>query len=243
MLRLTPGDEPGVSRVQPRCRRSHAPRSDTKCVMKYRIAVDEAGRGCWAGPLVVGAVAIPLDNPPLVPKGLTDSKRLTARARTALEPQVQAWASAWGVGAASALEVDTLGVTAASRLAGHRALASIWMTIDPADIHEVLLDGSHDYLTGPTPKGVQVPVPTVWTMAKADLVDVACSGASVLAKVEHDRLMGELAVEFPEYGWLKNQGYPTPAHSEAVRVHGLSEHHRFTWAAPGSGKNASRKEK
>src|SRR6478609_4204972 len=98
--------------------------------------VDEVGRGAWAGPVAVGAAVTGLRRPP---EGLTDSKLLTERRRTALAPVLADWVTAYAIGQASAEECDALGMTAALRLAAVRALASL-----PVEPDAVILDGKHD---------------------------------------------------------------------------------------------------
>lgn len=204
--------------------------------MPYRIAMDEAGRGSWAGPLVCGAVLVPLGDPDALlaaaPDGLTDSKRLTPKRREALIAPIKAWVSAWATGHATPQEIDALGIQTASRLAAHRAIAGL--RTDLALVEHILLDGNVDYITGSVPgKTAPHPLPPVRTLIKADLTDPACSAASILAKVRHDHVITVLAARHPQYNWTKGMGYPTPAHAAAVREHGLSSQHRRTWAVPG----------
>lgn len=201
--------------------------------MEHRIGIDEAGRGSWAGPLVVGACLIPLENCDEPPAGLTDSKKLTPKRRAALVDPIRAWATAWATGHATPHEIDALGVTKASRLAAHRALHRL--RFDLRDVDHVLLDGNVDYITGPTPgkagRAFALHLPPVRTLVKADLTDPACSAASILAKTHHDHVIAALAAHYPQYNWLSGMGYPTAAHAEAVREHGLSNQHRRSWGA------------
>lgn len=199
----------------------------------YRVACDEAGRGSWAGPLIVGAVAVPVDYEVLPPEGLTDSKKLTPRRRMFLIPGILDWVSYAGTGHATPHEIDTLGVTVASRLAAHRALSKLRLPLEEVD--HILLDGNIDYITGTVQgKKSPEPLPEVRTLVKADLTDPACSAASILAKVHHDEVITVLSGAYPEYNWLKGMGYPTAAHAEAVREHGLSNQHRKSWKMPQS---------
>ena len=196
-------------------------------------AMDEVGRGAIGGPVSVGLVV--LDASVVEPlAGVRDSKLLTAARREALVPQVRQWAVAWGVGHAEAAEVDAWGIVGALRLAGHRALAGCGVLPDV-----VLLDGSHDWLTPPDPPELVAPdlgavvAPPVTTRVKADLRCAAVAAASVLAKVERDARMVELAGRFPVYGWDGNKGYGSAAHLDAVRTHGPCEEHRRSWNLPG----------
>ena len=206
--------------------------------MIYRIGIDEAGRGCWAGPLVVGAVAMPLHDFGTPPVGLTDSKKLSPKKRRSLVEPIKQWALASSTGHVTPYEIDQLGVTMASRLAAHRAL--IRLHIDLSDVEYILLDGNQNYITGKvtnlhtTFARPFMKIPRVETLIKADLTDPLCSGASILAKVHHDHIMARLALAHPEYRWEGNQGYPTIDHAESVTAHGLTNQHRKSWGFPGS---------
>ncbi len=197
------------------------------------VCVDEVGRGALAGPASVGAVVIDATvKRPLT--GVRDSKLLSAAAREALVPRIGAWAAASSVGHASPDEIDEHGILTALRLAGRRAIASLDVAVDV-----VLLDGNHDWLTIPEQAGlfdpssqIEVVVPRVVMMVKADQSCSGVAAASVLAKVERDAHMAQLAAQFPEYGWDVNKGYASPAHMEALRTIGPSEQHRRSWNLP-----------
>ena len=201
---------------------------------RWLAAVDEVGRGALAGPVTVGVVLVDL-SVTSAPKGLRDSKLLTPEARTALAPRLRRWAPAYAVGHASALEIDTIGILRALRLAGERALRELPERPDLA-----LLDGSYDWMSRPArddqPSLFDDPEPDepepalpVTTMIKADLRCAGVAAASVLAKTERDRLMIGLAQRFPTYGWAVNKGYATPEHREALREYGPCEQHRRSW--------------
>lgn len=196
-------------------------------------AADEVGRGALCGPVSIGMVAIS-ERTGTAPQGVRDSKLLSAPARQALVPKVQRWAEAWSVGHASPAEIDQFGMTAALRIAGHRALAGLGV-----EIGHVLLDGNHDYLSLPSQEGLfgdpewTVRVPPVTTRIKGDLTCAAVAAASILAKTERDRIMTGLDVDFPGYGWAENKGYASPVHLEALGRLGFSEHHRQSWTIAG----------
>jgi ribonuclease HII len=178
-----------------------------------RVAgVDEVGRGAWAGPVIVCAAVTDLSAPP---DGLTDSKALTARRRTAIADALEGWLSAYAFGSASAQEIDDAGMTEALRRAAVRALEAL-----PDRPDAVILDGGHNFLGGPSWP--------VRTEVKADLRSVTVAAASVLAKVHRDALMAELGCE--EYAFADNAGYPSPAHQEALRRLGPTDHHRLSWS-------------
>ncbi|GAA1113285.1 ribonuclease HII [Nocardiopsis composta] len=175
--------------------------------------VDEVGRGAWAGPVVVCAAVA---GPAPVPEGLTDSKRLTPKRRTAMAELLRPWVADHAVGRAEAEEIDALGMTAALRLAADRALRGLSRRPDA-----VILDGKHDYLGRPW---------AVRTQVKADLTSASVAAASVLAKVYRDTWMAGLDAEHPGYGFATAAGYPSPVHRAALAEHGPTPYHRMTWS-------------
>ncbi|MEJ5945352.1 ribonuclease HII [Pseudokineococcus basanitobsidens] len=189
--------------------------------------MDEVGRGALAGPVSVG-VAVVDAGTPTAPVGLRDSKLLSPDAREVLAPRVRRWALACAVGHASAGEVDALGVVRALRLAGRRALAGLGL--EPG---VVVLDGSHDWLSTPRPRGAaRADAWAVRTQVKADLRCAAVAAASVVAKTERDALMRDLGSADPRYGWVGNKGYSAPDHLAALRRHGPGVQHRRSWRLP-----------
>ena len=193
--------------------------------------VDEVGRGALAGPVTVGVVLVHAGTRS-APVGLRDSKLLTPAAREVLAPRLRRWAAAWAVGHAEAGEIDALGITAALRLAGCRALAELGQRPSV-----VLLDGSHDWLTAGGQASLldapdEAPLPPVVTRVKADLTCAAVAAASVLAKTTRDRIMAGHHLADPRYGWHENKGYSAPGHLEALAEHGPCELHRRSWRLP-----------
>lgn len=203
--------------------------------------MDEVGRGSLAGPVSVGVVVVDATTRS-GPRGVADSKLLTAAARTALVPALSRWGVARAVGHASAAEIDAVGIIAALRLAGQRALAAAAATVGPVDA--VVLDGSHDWLTPPaqgalfdeTPADVAATPaygePVVHLRVKADRSCATVAAASVLAKCERDALMVDLAAEHPAYRWDSNKGYASDEHVAALRELGPSPWHRRSWRLP-----------
>ena len=172
------------------------------------------------------------------PKGVADSKLLSPAARVALLPALRRWGVARAVGHASAEEIDTIGIIAALRLAGTRALETVAQEVGPVDV--VLLDGSHDWLTRPAQGDLfsvddeQVDAgPRVHVRVKADLSCASVAAASVLAKCERDAMMVGLAADHPHYRWDENKGYASPEHMAALRELGPSVLHRRSWRLPG----------
>ncbi|MTD16677.1 ribonuclease HII [Nakamurella sp. YIM 132087] len=208
--------------------------------------MDEVGRGALAGPVSVGVVVV-TERIGRVPTGLRDSKLLTAAARQSLAPVVRRWVGEWAVGHASPDEIDAVGIIAALRLAGRRALHQLSGPVDA-----VLLDGNHDYLTEPDPglfpedslvpaayaglaEGLAVPPALVRTRIKADLTCAGVAGASVLAKTTRDAMLVSLADTHPEYQFEVNKGYGTSEHVAALRRVGPSVVHRRSWNLPVAG--------
>lgn len=199
-------------------------------------AVDEVGRGALAGPVSVGVVLVDETVKP-APAEVRDSKLLSPQARERLVPRLRQWAPAYGVGHASPQEIDEVGILAALRLAGQRALdQAAGSGLVPS---LVLLDGKHDWWTPPEQVGLFAPwdestVP-VRTQIKADMTCAAVAAASVLAKVERDTLVVALAADGhvdPAYGLAVNKGYASPGHLDALRRLGPTTHHRRSWRLP-----------
>lgn len=176
--------------------------------------IDEVGRGAWAGPVTVAAV-VPA---PEHLRGIRDSKQLGRPEREVAADAVRGWAVAFGVGHASHEECDELGMTAALRAAGHRALAQLDAMGYAPD--RIVLDGNHDYLA----LGARVT-----TVIKGDATCLAVAAASCVAKVTRDRIMREEAVHYPPYDFESNVGYPAPVHKAALAGYGPSAIHRRSW--------------
>ena len=178
------------------------------------VGIDEVGRGAWAGPATVAAVV----SAPEHVRGIRDSKLLTRDERTRAAATVRDWAVAIGIGHASYDECDALGMTAALRTAGQRALAQIAQQGYEPD--RIILDGNHDYLAGGT---------RVTTVVKGDVSVLVVAAASCVAKVTRDAMMAEEAEHYPPYEFESNVGYPAPAHQCALRGYGPSAIHRRSW--------------
>ncbi|WP_377641604.1 ribonuclease HII [Oryzobacter terrae] len=228
---MTPAPRGGPGR-KPSLRVERALQRDGHRVL---AGMDEVGRGALAGPVTVGVVVID-ETCRSAPQGVRDSKLLVPHARERMVPRIQRWALAHAVGHASAAEIDEIGIIAALRLAGTRALAACGVVPDL-----VILDGNHDWLTSPEDVGLlafahedTVLTPPVTTMIKADLTCSSVAAASVIAKVTRDRIMVGLGEEDPTYGWVENKGYAAPEHIDALRSHGPSDWHRRSWRLPGT---------
>ncbi len=174
--------------------------------------VDEAGRGPLAGPVCAAAVILDPARP--IP-GVGDSKQLSPKRREALEVAIQSQCLAWVVAYASAAEIDAINILQASLLAMSRAVAALHPP--PA---RVLVDGNQ----GPV---CHCPVQTI---IRGDALIPAIGAASILAKVARDRLMCQLDLDYPGYGFATHKGYPTLAHRAALRRLGPCPEHRRTFA-------------
>lgn len=174
--------------------------------------VDEAGRGPWAGPVSAGAVIL---NPDDIPEGIDDSKALTEARRDALAVQIRTRALAWGVGFASVEEIEELNILGATGLAMCRAIEAMALTPVAA-----LVDGNYRFKL---PCDVQ-------TVVKGDSLSLTIGAASILAKTARDRLMIDLAAQYPDYGFERHKGYAAPAHIAALERHGPCPAHRPSWA-------------
>lgn len=179
----------------------------------YQVAgVDEAGRGPLAGPVVAAAVILDSATPV---EGIKDSKRLSAVKREALSAEIKASALAWSIASASVEEIDSLNILQASLLAMKRAVDSL--SLSP---RVVLVDGN------------RAPALTCecYTAVKGDAWVSAIGAASILAKVERDRIMLEADRLLPNYGFASHKGYPTRVHIEALEREGVSAIHRRSYA-------------
>jgi len=195
-------------------------------------AMDEVGRGSPFGPCCVAVVVVDA-SVGAFPPTLRDSKLVSRGARERLVEPLRRWVRDAAVGAASAREIDSWGLTAALRLAGQRALAQL--SLCPGVI---ILDGSYDWLSPPAEASLMGPdypdviVGEVRTRVKADQFCASVAAASVLAKVHRDALMSDFAISVPGYDLEHNMGYATATHLAALRALGPSEHHRLSWRLP-----------
>jgi ribonuclease HII len=174
--------------------------------------VDEVGRGPLAGPVVAAAVILERTR---IPKGLNDSKQLTAERREELFPQILERAVAVGIGEASVDEIDLVNIRQATHLAMARAVRALSVAAAFA-----LVDGND---------APALPCPCD-TLIGGDARSVSIAAASIVAKVTRDRMMERLHGEHPHYGWLTNKGYGTEEHLAALGRHGVTPHHRRSFA-------------
>lgn len=174
-----------------------------------RIAgVDEVGRGPLAGPVTAAAVVLDVT---CLPDGLNDSKKLTPKRRKLVEAQILKQAAV-SIAHATVEEIDNLNILRASHLAMERAVAAL----DPPPDY-LLIDGNM------VPKGLKLPAEAV---VKGDGKSLSIAAASIVAKEARDRIMEDLAQQFPGFGWEKNAGYPSRQHRDALKSLGVTPHHR-----------------
>ena len=181
--------------------------------------IDEAGRGPWAGPVVAAAVVLPPTSA-IAGRlaGVRDSKQLTPRQRERLYPLIQEAAAAWGVGVASAEEIDGLGILPATRLAMERAVMAL--ALPP---QALLIDA------------VRLPALSLpqHSLFHGDALCLSIAAASIIAKVTRDRLMVEMDALYPGYGFARHKGYGTRAHAQALESLGVCDTHRRSFAPIG----------
>jgi len=177
---------------------------------KIIVGIDEVGRGPLAGPVMAAAVILSSEI-----EGLADSKKLSALRREKLFNQIIS-TSKVAIGSASVEEIDEINILQASLLAMQRAYNQLEIKADL-----VLIDGN---------KAPKLNALEIQTIIGGDAKIPVISAASIIAKVTRDKLMNELAQDFPEYAWSKNAGYGTKTHLDAIAKYGITKHHRMSFA-------------
>jgi ribonuclease HII len=170
---------------------------------------DEAGRGCLAGPVFAAAVILPKNFKHEI---LNDSKKLSAKQRFLLKDEIISKAIAWNVAFLDNNAIDELNILRASIKAMHMAIDGLKKKPE-----FLLIDGNRFYPYGKTGHA---------TIVKGDGLYFSIAAASVLAKTFRDEYMNKIDLEYPQYGWSKNKGYPTAVHKAAIMKHGISPYHR-----------------
>ena len=182
--------------------------------------IDEAGRGPWVGPVVAGAVVFFTRNiNPVLLKSLNDSKKLSSKKREELFELIIKESNlgnlSYGIGEASAQEIDKINILQATFNAMRRAVDNLSVAPDIA-----LIDGN------------QIPRPfkcKVKTVIKGDAISMSIAAASIVAKVYRDNLLKDLAIKYPQYGFEKNAGYGTKVHIDALQKYGITPEHRKSY--------------
>lgn len=195
-----------------RLTKKHTPLQSCMHPGRIEAGCDEAGRGCLAGPVFAAAVVL---KPGFRCEELNDSKQLSERERNRLRPIIEQSAMCYAVEMCTPDEIDELNILWASVKAMHKALSRLTVTPE-----HILIDGNrfHPFQ--------QIPHTCV---IKGDGKYLSIAAASVLAKTYRDEYMQNLHNQFPVYGWMHNKGYPTRAHREAIKQHGITIHHRQTF--------------
>jgi ribonuclease HII len=179
---------------------------------KIEAGLDEAGRGCYAGPVFAAAVILPKDfHHPL----LNDSKKLTVQQRNLLLPIIEKESICMSVASISNIEIDEINILQASFKAMHKAIETLF-----SQPQHLLIDGNQFLPYNNIPHTCIV---------KGDGKMASIAAASILAKTYRDEFMQKLDKEFPQYGWAKNKGYGTLQHRQAIAKFGLCEHHRKSY--------------
>jgi ribonuclease HII len=182
----------------------------------FIAGLDEAGRGCLAGPVVASAVILPINDDTLARfDGVRDSKQLTMQARERLYDVILQHALAVGVGTGSVELIDQINILQATKHAMCVALTQL--SLQP---HALLLDALLLH-------NIALPQRSI---IKGDARCLSIAAASIIAKVTRDRLMRQLHQQYPLYGFDQHKGYGTPAHIEALHTHGASPIHRTTFS-------------
>ena len=178
---------------------------------KLICGLDEAGRGCLAGPVVAAACILDPDN---IPSGIDDSKKLTAIQREDLHPAITGSAISWSIGIIDNEIIDKINILEASKKAMIQAIENLAVKPDYLLIDHVELNDL---------KIIQK------SYIKGDERIISIGAASILAKVGRDRIMEEFHMKYPQYNWKSNKGYPTKEHREAIREYGPCHLHRRTF--------------
>jgi ribonuclease HII len=180
---------------------------------KYVCGVDEVGRGCFAGPVVVGAVIFPVGCGLI--EGVADSKLLKASKRDILAPKIKENALSWSIAEVGVEVINEVGIGRATQLAFMEAVKNL---STPPDF--VLIDA---FYISDLIREIQKP------LKDGDKISYSISAASIIAKVYRDTLMENLHKDYPDYNFAKHKGYGTKEHREAIRNYGLTELHRTSF--------------
>lgn len=180
---------------------------------RYICGLDEVGRGCFAGPVVVGAVVFPEDVK--LPEGIADSKLLRPKQREKLSEEIKRVALDWAVAEIGVRDINKVGIGKATQMAFRKAVKSLSIKAD-----FVVIDAFYvKHLSRKRQKAVK----------DGDKICASISAASIIAKVYRDGLMVKIHEKYPHYGFLKHKGYGTKQHQEAIKKFGLSKIHRISF--------------
>lgn len=178
--------------------------------------VDEAGRGCLAGPVAAAAVILPANHSVV---GLNESKRLTPKRREHLRESIRSAALCWHVAFIGNDTIDEVNILRATWMAMHESIAAL-----KPQPRFIIVDGNSFIPYGDIPHK---------TIIGGDALYASIAAASILAKTFRDQFMEQIDLEYPEYGWKKNKGYPTKEHLHAISRYGLTRYHRKSFGPSG----------
>lgn len=179
---------------------------------QWEAGTDEAGRGCLAGPVVAAAVILPIG---FSNELLNDSKKLNSKKRNLLRPIIEEQALDFAVSFVWQDEIDEINILNASIKAMHNSLHELHLTPE-----FIIVDGNRFKAFKEVPHE---------TIVKGDGKYLSIAAASILAKTYRDSYMEKIHLDFPEYGWTRNKGYPTSEHRHAIKEIGPSQHHRMSF--------------
>ena len=179
---------------------------------KFVAGVDEVGRGCLAGPVVAAACILRPEQP--LPEGLNDSKQVAEKKREEIATELRETCVAFAIGSVDADEIDRINILEATKLAMHRAIASLTPNADFILVDALTLKGL----------GIQQR-----SIIKGDSISASIAAASIIAKTYRDGLMQAYDLEFPQYGFAAHVGYATKTHLNAIKEHGACHLHRKTF--------------
>ncbi len=188
----------------------------------YVAGLDEVGRGCFAGPVVVGAVIFSADSQ--IPAGIADSKLLKPKQREKLAEQIKKSALDWSIAEISVASINNMGIGKATQMAFRKAVKSL-----PIKPDYIVFDAFYNLSAAKISSSAyikQLKRKYQKPIVKGDQKCMSIAAASIIAKVYRDKLMEDLAKKYPQYGFAKHKGYGTKEHQEAIKKYGLSRIHR-----------------
>jgi ribonuclease HII len=210
---MTPRIDPALLPESPHLRHERALWANNAL---WVAGIDEAGRGALAGPVAAAAVVLPqIQSLVLELDGVRDSKKMTPVQRESWAGVIQNTAVTWGIGLASAQEIDQMGISAATRLAATRAVHGLSVYPDYLLV---------DYINLP-----ELPIPQI-SLVKGDMRSLSVAAASVLAKTTRDKILSDLDEKYPDYGLASHKGYGTAYHRKTIQQIGPSPIHRMSFA-------------
>ena len=194
-----------------------------KCI----AGCDEVGRGCFAGPVVAGVVVF--SDKTVVEEGIVinDSKQIRSKTREKATVWIKKNSLAWGIGVVSVTKINKIGIGGATQMAMRKAIKEANNRLNSSKIDFILIDAFYIPHTKGLKRKNQKPI------IKGDGKSISIAASSIIAKVERDKIMLSLSKnpKYKKYGWGRNKGYGTKEHQEALKLHGITRHHRKQFVA------------